>query len=122
MGLPILSKLKKEVSINKSNSLNKSNNDVSQVLASFDASDSTKSPIISRKKYFLDKSGPNHICQWKVLKEITALSDIGKCVCISMDTAFEIVKTEIVDWKEFDDPMYINIDESEFPCPYKYQL
>ncbi len=116
MGLPILSKLKKEVSLNKSKS------DVSQVLASFDASDSTKSIIISRKKYFLDKSGPNHICQWKVLKEITALSDIGKCVCISMDTTFEIVKTEIVDWKEFDDPRYINIDESEFPCPYKYQL
>lgn len=116
MGLPILSKLKKEVSINKSNS------DVIQVLAPFNASDSTRSPIISRKKYFLDKSGPNHICQWKVLKEITALSDIGKCVCISMDTAFEIVKTEIVYWKEFDDPRYINIDESEFPCPYKYQL
>lgn len=116
MTLPILSKLKKEVS------LNKSNHDVGQVLPSFDVSDSTKCPIISRKKYFLDKSGPNNICQWKVLKEIAALSDIGKCVCISMDTAFEIVKTEIVDWKEFDDPRYINIDESEFPCPYKYQL
>lgn len=116
MALPILSKLKKEVS------LNKSNHDVGQVLVSFDASDSTKCPIISRKKYFLDNGGPNNICQWKVLKEITALSDIGKCVCISMDTAFEIVKTEIVDWKEFDDPRYINIDESEFPCPYKYQL
>lgn len=116
MALPILSRLKKEVSINKSNS------GVSQVLESFNVSYSTKSPIISRKKYFLDKSGPNNICQWKVLKEITALSDIGKCVCISMDTAFEIVKTEIVDWKAFDDPSYINIDESEFPCPYKYQL
>ena len=116
MGLPILSKLKKEVSLNKSKS------DVSQVLESFNVSDSTKSLIISKKKYFLDKGGPNNICQWKVLKEITALSDIGKCVCISMDTAFEIVKTEIVDWKEFDDPRYINIEESEFPCPYKYQL
>lgn len=116
MTLPILSKLKKEVS------LNKSSNSVGQVLGSFDVLDSTKSTIISRKKYFLDKSGPNNICQWKVLKEIAALSDIGKCVCISMDTAFEIVKTEIVDWKEFDDPRYVNIDESEFPCPYKYQL
>ena len=116
MALPILSKLKKEVS------LNKSNHDVGHLLPSFDASDSTKCPIISRMMYFLDKGGPNNICQWKVLKEITALSDIGKCVCISMDTAFEIVKTEIVDWKEFDDPRYINIDESEFPCPYKYQL
>ena len=116
MGLPILSKLKKEVSLNKSNC------SVRQVFESFDISDSTKNHIISRKKYFLDKGGPNNICQWKVLKEITALSDIGKCVCISMDTAFEIEKTEIVDWKEFDDPRYINIDESEFPCPYKYQL
>lgn len=116
MGLPILSRLKKEVTVNKTD------NSVGQILPSFDASDSPKSPIISRKKYFLDKGGPNNICQWKVLKEITALSDIGKCVCISMDTAFEIVKTEIVDWKEFDDPRYVNIDESEFPCPYKYQL
>lgn len=49
MTLPILSKIKKEVS------LNKSNHDVSQVLVSFDASDSTKSTIISRKKYFLIK-------------------------------------------------------------------
>lgn len=104
MTLPILSKIKKEVSFNKSS------NSVGQVLRSFDVLDSTKSPIISRKKYFLDKSGPNNICQWKV------------CMYISMDTAFEIVKTEIVDWKEFDDPRYINIDESEFPCPYKYQL
>lgn len=76
MGLPILSKLKKEVSLNKSNS------GVSKVLESFNVSDSAKSPIISRKKYFLDKSGPNHICQWKVLKEITALSDIGKSLMI----------------------------------------
>jgi hypothetical protein len=57
MALPILSKLKKEVS------LNKSNHDVAQVLVSFGALDSTKCPIISRKKYFLDKGGPNNICQ-----------------------------------------------------------
>lgn len=115
MGLPILSKLKKEVGLSQKN-------DLGPVLPSFEAPDPPKSPVTSRKKYFLDKSGLNNICQWKVLKEISALSEIGKCVCISMDTAFEIVKTEIVDWKEFDNPKYINIDESEFPCPYKYQL
>lgn len=116
MGLPILSRIKKEVGLKSNNS------SVGPVLPSFDVPDAPHSPRTSRKKYFLDKSGLNNICQWKVLKEISALSEIGKCVCISMDTAFEIVKTEIVDWKEFDNPKYINIDESEFPCPYKYQL
>lgn len=72
MGLPILIKIK-EVGIGQKN-------DLGPVLPSFEVPDPPKSPVISRKKYFLDKSGLNNICQWKVLKEISALSEIGKCV------------------------------------------
>lgn len=116
MGLPILQKIKREVG------LNSSKKEFGPVLPTFDVPDPPASLRTSRKKYFLDRSGLNNICQWKVLKEVSALSEVGKCVCISMDTAFEIVKTEVVEWKEFDNPKYISLDESEFPCPYKYQL
>lgn len=73
MGLPILQKIKREVGLGQKN-------DLGPVLPTFDVPDPPKSPRTSRKKYFLDRSGLNNICQWKVLKEVGALSEVGKCV------------------------------------------